>query len=209
MFSRRYILDKELRVFLQDNYPDLNHDMHIRFELGEPYKNGSAKRIKQASFRVSTLFENIFSMDDSIYLLIKDWECEDIMFGNTTPLYLYSLFNANNMNTETILVDDEDENGEKIFHSHKQHTIKLKVSEIYYQKILTGIGNYEQGREPSIGQSVYFINIEKNLIFHMYDDRGCLVSSSTPKNIKFLYEKFNEWIVNYHRKYIDSIFKNL
>lgn len=172
-------MDRELCTFLQDNYPDLDHDIHIRYELGESFKNGSIKRIKQVSFRSSTLFESIFSSDESIYMLIKDWEGEDIMFGNTTPLYLYSLFNSNNMDIETI-VEEEDENGEKIFHSHKQHSIKLKVSEIEYHKILTGIGNYEQGREPSIGQKVYFISIEKNIIFYMYDDRGCLVSSSTP-----------------------------
>lgn len=200
---------KELSAFLHDKYPDLNHEKHIRFELGEPFENGTNDRINQVSYRVSTVFESIFSCDDTVFMFIKDWESEDHMFGNTTPLYLYSLFNSNNMETEIIKEEDENEDGEKIYHEHKLHTKKLKVSEIDYKKILTGIGNYEQGREPSIGQSVYFISIDKNVIFYMYDDRGCIIYSDTSRNIKFLYEDFNEWIVDYHREYIDSIFKNV
>ncbi|EPR13453.1 DUF3885 domain-containing protein [Ruminiclostridium papyrosolvens] len=200
-------MDKLLKDFLNKNYPDINHDIHVRFELGDPFPNGSDERIRQVIYRATSIFENIFSEEDYIYLVIKDWENEDPMFGNTTPQYLYTVFNTAGADTDVVEVEDEDVDGEKIYQTHKEYSIKIKVENIDYKNILTGIGNYEQGREPSIGQSIYFISVEKNVIFYMYDDRGCLVSSNSPANIKFLYNKFNDWLVEYYRKYFDSIFE--
>lgn len=43
----------------------------------------------------------------------------------------------------------------------------------------------------------------------MYDDRGCIAYSNSKEKLKPLYTKNNEWIVNYWREYIDSIFKEV
>ena len=54
-----------------------------------------------------------------------------------------------------------------------------RLTAIPYREILKGISHYEQGREPSISQNVYFINIDKDIVFHMYDDRGCIIYSNS------------------------------
>nr|WP_260445580.1 DUF3885 domain-containing protein [Metabacillus sp. KUDC1714] len=41
----------------------------------------------------------------------------------------------------------------------------------------------------------------------MYDDRGCSILSKEVEQLVHLYQKYNNWLVDYWRDYIDSIFK--
>lgn len=198
--------------YIQKNFPDFWSDINIRFELGEPFSNGSDERINQVNLRVTTLFEEIFEKDDLIYLYIKDLEEDiDVMFGNTTPNYLYELINYHKL-YETIMYEhdeDEDDKGNAI-QVERQYKVKIlssPLSSIPYKEILYGIANYEQGREPSIGQKVYFINTNKNIIFNMYDDRGCIIFSKNKESLKYLYDNYNEWLVDYWREFFDNLFK--
>lgn len=206
-------MKEKIMKYLDSNFPNLTSEFHLRFELGEPYENGSEKRINQVVTRVVTLFNEVFKPDDFVYVYIRDWEVtEDLMFGNTTPEYLYTLLSKQNIEEETLFEIDEDYDeitGETI-EIKKEYKLKLIYSQlksIPYKEILEGIGNYEQGREPSIGQSVYFISTEKDIIFHMYDDRGCLIHSNEVEKLMSLYHKYNNWLVDYWRDHFDSIFK--
>ncbi|MDW0110952.1 DUF3885 domain-containing protein [Sporosarcina aquimarina] len=196
--------------YIESNFPDLSSDLYLRFELGDPYGNGTDERINQVVTRVNTLFEEFFKLDDSVYLYIKDWgESEDVMFGNTTPAYLYELLSHQKIEEKTMydIEEDVDEVTGKPIEIRNEYNVKFVCSEVRsvgYKEILEGIGNYEQGRDPSIGQSVYFINMEKNLIFHMYDDRGCDVFSLTKEPLLPIYETYSKWILDYNRVEIDN-----
>ena len=189
----------------------ITNEVHVRYELGEPYKNGSDKRINQVIQRSTTLFESIFIPGDELLVYVKDWEVEDIMFGNTTPSYLYELFTGQEIVSMDSYdeEDDVDEEGNKIIikNTFKLSLIETSIEQIQYKKILTGIAHYEQGREPSIGQTVYFINFNKGILFHMYDDRGCIIYSDKVESLRNIYETYNDWIVDYHREYIDGFFR--
>lgn len=108
---------KQIQDYLNDKFPEYWNDINIRFELGEPYRNGSKRRINQVNKRVNTIFEELFKPTDLIYLIIKDWGTyEDPMFGNTTPEYLYELLQGK-IGEEGVLFDideDEDEEGNSI-----------------------------------------------------------------------------------------------
>lgn len=43
----------------------------------------------------------------------------------------------------------------------------------------------------------------------MYDDRGCIIHASSKDQLRPLYFKYNDWIVNYHREYFDNLFKEV
>ncbi|MFJ7730222.1 DUF3885 domain-containing protein [Neobacillus sp. NPDC097160] len=199
--------------YIQRNFPNLTSDVHLRFELGEPLENGTDERINQVVTRVTTLFEEVFHPEDYIYVYIKDWGInEDIMFGNTTPEYVYELLKDHNIEVENLFEFDEDydEIAGQTIEIKQEYNVKIvysQVKSITYKAILEGIGNYEQGREPSIGQSVYFISTEKDLIFHMYDDRGCIIHSNEVTKLIHMYRKYNKWLVDYWRDYFNGIFK--
>lgn len=201
----------ELLGYLENKFPDLTHQIHVRFELGEPFDNGTDERIYQVNYRVTNIFQSLFNEEDSIYVLIRDWQQEDPMFGNARPNYLYELLDNQAFESEIItkVVEDEDPDGNIILteSKYRQHILSTKIGNIKYKKILEGIANYEQGREPSIGQSVYFIDKERDIIFYMYDDRGCIVFADKVEKIRCLYERYNNWIVDYWRSYIDELFR--
>ncbi|WP_201008827.1 DUF3885 domain-containing protein [Paenibacillus glycanilyticus] len=204
---------QDINSYLKYKFPEYRSDINIRFELGKPFRNGSKRRIVQVNKRVNTIFEELFKPTDFIYVLIKDWgPYEDPMFGNTTPDYLYELLQERSMEEDTFfeIDEDEDEDGNTI-EAKTPYQFKVLsglVSSIPYKKILEGISHYEQGREPSIGQKVYFLSREKNILFHMYDDRGCIAHAISIGSLKTLYLKYNDWIVDYWREYIDGIFKD-
>jgi hypothetical protein len=205
---------KEIYNYLNAKFPEYWSDINIRFELGEPYRNGSNRRINQVNKRVNTIFEEIFKPDDRIYIIIKDWgHYEDPMFGNTTPEYLYELLQGRKIE-EVVLFDideDEDEEGNSI-EVKKEYRFRVLtglVSSFPYKKIFEGISHYEQGREPSIGQIVYILNKDKDILFHMYDDRGCIAHAISKEILKSLYVKYNDWLVDYWREYFDGMFKEV
>lgn len=205
-------MQKNVINYIEENFPYLGNEINLRFELGEPYDNGTDARINQVVKRVTTLFEDTFSIDDMIHVYIEDWEIgTDVMFGNTTPDYLYELIKQHKFDEITMYKHDEEEDNEgntiQIERPYKVRTFSSKLSSIPYKDILIGIANYEQGREPSIYQQVYFINMNKDIIFYMYDDRGCIIFSKTKEKLHYLYEKYNDWLVDYWREYFDNIFK--
>jgi len=207
-------MKEKLFQYIDENFRNLRNDIHIRYELGEPFKNGSDERIDQVMLRVNTIFEDLFEPEDVIYLYIEDWETGvDPMFGDTTPSYIYQLLEKHTFVEETMYKTDEDidemGNTIQIKHEYKVRLLYDRVALIPYKEILKGIAHYEQGREPSIRQSVYFINPKKDILFNMYDDRGCIVYSNSRDKLIYMYHKYNSWIVDYWRKYIDGIFNDV
>ncbi len=88
----------ELKAYLRRNFPESDllrpdwpilHQVHVRYKLGHPFENGTSERIQQVNSRVMTIIQDCFESQDRILLLLNDWPGPDIMFGNTTPEYLY------------------------------------------------------------------------------------------------------------------------
>lgn len=213
LFKGGIPIKEKIMMYIESNFPNLSSDLHLRFELGHPYKNGTEERINQVVTRVTTLFEEVFRPNDFIYLFIKDWNVtEDVMFGNNTPEYLYDLLSKQNIEEETFYDIDEyyDELTGQTIEIKNEYKVKFvysRLKSISYKEVLEGIGNYEQGREPSIGESVYFISTEKGIIFHMYDDRGCDVFGLNKDTLVPVYHKFRKWILDYNRIEIDYAFE--
>ena len=194
---------------------------HLRFELGDTLKNGTKKRVKQSVLRAVTIFEEFFNSDDEIWILINYMKHRDRSikyFWNPTNGYLENQFtNFHLINKisaeETIEEFDEALNEETNLMemtdftcTHIQNFFNLKVSDINYKNIIEGIANLEMGFDPSIGEYVCFINPRNDVAFHMYDDRGCLLFASDHETLKPTYDKYNQWLVDYHRATFDDMF---
>ncbi|CAM2141561.1 hypothetical protein PT2222_130202 [Paraburkholderia tropica] len=63
--------------------------------------------------------------------------------------------------------------------------------------------------KPSISQDIYFINIKKRTIFHLYDDQGCDILAAAAETIRDMYETYNSWILDYDRERINRLFEPL
>jgi hypothetical protein len=87
-------------------------------------------------------------------------------------------------------------------------TLKCKTSNLRVVPMLKAICNNDMGIRPSIPHRVYFININRKTIFHVYDDRGCDLIAAMTEAIREVYNKYNDWILDYDRSQIDRVFKS-
>lgn len=216
------MLRQELQSYFDRVYPGaqiitrhtLGGQIHIRFELGDSFSNGSTERVNQATERATTLFTDTFKDKDSeIFVLIYEYQEQNIFEVDRQYLYKQfpdEIFNA--FYNQLVSVNDDSftigENGNEIFDTYEVRIIigKLPVHFINIRNIVNAIANAEMGFGPAIDQSIYFFDPLTNKAFHMYDDRGCYVWSNKADNIHDIYITRNTWIVDYHRPEIDAYF---
>jgi len=196
---------------LQTGWP-IDSDIYVRYELGEPYANGTDERLAQVNYRATSILEACFRPQDQLLILIDDLqgEAEDPMFCNTTPHYIYELIGGSVLSRAAERMVgrlDTDLTKWAPEYSFRQLLIPACLEEIPYKQILGGIANYEQGREPKIGQQVWFISTERDIAYFMYDDRGCIVFSDSTGKIRHLYEQFSNWLNAYYREPMDVLFR--
>ena len=181
---------------------------YLRFELGDPFDNGTKERVNQATKRASELFENHFDKDLELYTIIYDFG--DDIFAET-PNHIYELLKSENIQTQqfeenlaTRYFDDED-NIERI--KGKLTICKVEKNGINYQEIFNGIANTEMGFSPTIHQLVYFFQPKTKKWFWMYDDRGCLMFSNETEDLKLNILSFDKWIVESQREVMEKQFE--
>lgn len=218
------MLKQELQLYLDRVFPETKIDtentivgkVHIRFELGgEVLKNGTKKRVKQATERSLIIFNETFSdPTNEIFIFIYEFQYENVL--NTSNDYLHKQFQANKYDKFYNLLETintgyfiKDENGNIVSEKNEVRIIIGKVlkEEINIENILKGIANLEMGFDPGIDQRIFFFDPSTDKAFHMYDDRGCFVWSDNADKIRDIYIKYNDWIVDYHRLEIDEHFK--
>ena len=198
------------RSYITTTFPDaeLNSHpiefgpVHLRFELGDEQPNGSDKRIAQSTERAVALFQEVFSEDDHLVLIIKDWDSSGReMWPSQPPRHLFSLVrDFDNRPSSVEIVRKEKD------YSYFQLFVPAVIRDLDYYNILKGITHREQGRVPRINESVYFVSTERSIVFYMYDDRGCVVYSDISNKLQSLYRKRNDWLVNCYRGLFDQIF---
>jgi hypothetical protein len=180
---------------------------NLRFELGDPFENGTNERVNQATNRATELFENFISSDLNIYLIIYDFS--DEMFA-ITPNHIYELMNSNTSEIdqfEETLATRYFENETIIERVKGKITLyRTKRNKIKYREIFKGIANTEMGFTPTIHQLVYIFEPESKKWFWMYDDRGCLLFSNEILDLKQILKKFDHWIVESQRQEMEKQF---
>lgn len=212
------LLDK----YKQEKFPNLklrpplfyNWDIGIRLELGVNYEleniHENRSYLEEVYKRAITLFKSTHSLNDDIYIVVdvNDFgECKACKRRlNIFSKYVKEkaiLFKLEHHTIPYIFPEDDEEGT----YSTNRFSLKCKVSDFKYIPMLKAICNQDMGVRPSIFHRVYFINVSKNTIFHIYDDRGCDLLANSLDAIRDIYEEYNEWILDYDRDEIDNIFK--
>lgn len=211
-----------LDKYMQKEFPNLklrpplfyNWNIGIRFKLGvnDELENIQENRsyLENVYKRAISLFKSIHSSSDDIYIVV---DVND--FGNRKvskrKLNIYSkyvkekeiLFKLQH-DTIPYIFPEDDEDGK---YSTHRFSLKCKTSDFKYIPMLKAICNQDIGVRPSIFHRVYFINISKNTVFHVYDDRGCDLLANSLDSIRDIYEEYNELILDYDRDEIEAVFK--
>lgn len=214
-------VEMRLNEYMLETFPNLelrpplfyNGDIGIRFKLGANYDYNNIYEncpyLEGVYNRAIALFQSLHSKTDDIYIVV---DVNDYADGETFKHKLnifskyvkekYDLFKLQK-NTIPYVFPEDDEDG--LYKTHR-FTLKCKVSDLKYIPMLKAICNQDMGIKPSIFHRVYFINVNKNTIFHIYDDRGCDVLAIAPDTIRDMYHTYNDWILDYDRNKIDKVF---
>lgn len=212
MFLNNYINENFLNLELR---PPLfyNWNIGVRFELGTNFQKACAYEnspyLQGVYKRAVTIFESLHANGDDILIVV------DVNnYGNSNPLkhrlnifsrYVKEKSILQRLNQETFPWNSGDDE-ESEFKTHR-FTLKCKPYDFKYVPMLKAICNRDMGLKPIIVNRVYFININRKTIFHIYDDRGCDLIATSSETIRDVYEKHNNWILDYDRNEIDMIFK--
>ncbi|WP_108671797.1 DUF3885 domain-containing protein [Peribacillus acanthi] len=192
----------------------------IRFEISIPrVEHEDKSNLQQIEERINSIFNKVFNDGDEM-LLITDIHCErNDSFLQKRPTKVYQKYIKDKelrlklkyrMLPSVFLEDDEDYE-EMVTH---RFVLPCKKSDIRNKPLLTAI-SYEDFPHPSQilkgfprnGIDIYFVNVTKKMIYHLYDDRGCDVIASNKEDLRSLYEDLNDWILDYDREQIDQLFK--
>ena len=214
-------VEMRLREYMLETFPNLelrpplfyNGDIGIRFKLGVNYDctniYENCPYLEGVYNRAITLFQSLHSKTDDMYIVV---DVNDFADGETFKhkLNIFSkyvkeksdLFKLQK-NTIPYVFPEDDEDG--LYKTHR-YTLKCKVSNLKYIPMIKAICNQDMGIKPRIFHMVYFINVNKNTIFHIYDDRGCDVLATSPNTIRDMYHTYNDWILDYDRNKIDKVF---
>ena len=193
--SSRQILDREGNVI--PNVGDTDTDEYFQ----------------EVTKRASTIFKTAFDSSDEVFLVFMDYKYKrrKITFSNFTFKQIDNLKKFEvGFSKEKLLYEPDDK-----FDIRNVAIIKLTADRINHKNILTAIGHSDfPPRQPRLdnkgfltSKEIYFVNISKKLIFHMYDDRGLDIISADKETLRLIYKEHNNWILDYDRKQIDKQFE--
>src|SRR5262249_17909493 len=136
----------------------------------------------------------LFREDEQLTLIIKNWDWTGQQLFPTTSGYLASLIHSPASDRHVQIITQRQWDGEDF--SYEQTLLTVTVREMDYRSIFQGIAHLEQGREPRINESIYFVSVTRGVVFYMYDDRGCLVFADSLEKLRSLYLNRRGWLVD-------------
>jgi len=188
----------------------------IRFELNAEEKGRTYP--ETVRHRSNTLYESIFRPGDLAFLVSSVSYYTSLRhpsprngpsFFRTTRGNIFQLSRRHSLGIPGAagrqrLIEIEDADHRLV--TTLRYT-RVSPRNIDYRFILRGLDETKYNpRRTRIDDRIYFINQTRNIIFHMYDDRGADVLAPTPDTLRELYTTHNDWILDYNRDRINQTF---
>ena len=176
-----------------------NFPIGIRFEIGMgSYKEESY--VSNAVYRASAIFNELFNKNDTVFVVINSFEDSPNDLADSDISIVRPLISQIQEECKFTFTSSDNE------FSCDRYILKANISDIQIKRLIEEIVWSDIDGRNSLQTSVHLINLRNNIIYHLYDDRGLDVISSEKEYLKDVYTKFNDWILDYDRKKIDSIF---
>jgi hypothetical protein len=211
----------DLNMYLEDHFQNLTlspplfygWNVSIRFELGDPpiFRLNKEHYMERVYYRSLELFRALHDKEDEV-LLITNAYFADKPKNTVKMLNLYRKYIKKKEPIRALRLEilpdtdcDPDEAPDPRNNMYRYWT-KCRIEDLNYSQLIRAICNHDVGIKPMIYHRVYFININKKTIFHIYDDRGCDVIASSREELMGIYKGFNDWILDYDRERINRVF---
>ena len=212
-------IKQKYRQFLKENFAELklrkplfySWNIGLRFDLqGENLNTRDDEYFVEVIRRATTIFETAFEPSDKLFFIFKDYrKCREKVRPTN-----YTFKQIDKLEKNEIYYIRE----KSVYYPDDEYNValvNLTTDRINYKNILTAIGHTDfPPRQPRLDErgvftskEIYFVNIDKRQIFHMYDDRGLDIVAADKEILRPIYEKHNKWILDYDREQIDKQFE--
>lgn len=220
----------DLQAYLETAFPALvlkpsiyNQWKHgIHFELGQGmYQFNENDELNLKMFdtvysQTSAIFHDIFDDEDEMFLVAN----VHLRKGSTKRSRPFRVYKKGVKNKDVLYrlkqvtlpyVFAEEEEADNFYTA--QYQLKSRKQDLNYSWLLKAACNEDFPLKPKFRKEkgvyypdVFFINASKNIIFFIYDDRGCEVVAADKEILRPLYEKYNGWLDEWSREEIDQSF---
>jgi hypothetical protein len=202
--------------------PSLYHqwDIGIHFALGSgiyQFKDDGSLNLEmfdRVYSQALSIFNELFLNSDEIYLVTNVYQ-HKFDEARKKRIKVYDRYIKSkdlkfHLRQETLPYVFDDEEAEDYYTS--RFSLKCHKQDFKYSLLIKAACNEDFPLKPKLGcrvgyPDVFFINVTKDVIFFIYDDRGCEVIAANIETIYPLYEKYGDWIDEYSREEIDQRFK--
>ncbi|MBF7149178.1 DUF3885 domain-containing protein [Bacillus toyonensis] len=164
------------------------------------------------------LFEDIFLKEDVVFIVANVYRFKKENIKTPQKINIYNKYIKKRdlkfrIRQEMLPFLFEDKEAD--LYCTSQFSLKCLAEDIKYEPLIQAV-NHEDfpdlyprfGRKKEVSYpDVFLINATKDIVMFIYDDRGCEVIAKNKEIIRGLYEKYKEWIPDYERESIDSLFK--
>ena len=219
----------QLDEYLHAYFPGLNlkpslyqqWPIGLHFELGKglyQFNEGTdelnMERFYCVYSQATSMFNEIFSDEDEVFLVTNMYKHKTHHSNQRMKVFHRNLRNKDlkfQLKHKILpYTFDEEENSDEYYTA--RYSLKCHRRNLKFQQLIRGACHEDFPLKPKFGgdythyPDVFFINISKNIIFYIYDDRGCEVIASDLETIRPLYEKYRGWIPEYDQEKVIACF---
>lgn len=193
-------------------------DIGIHFSLGEgiyQFKENRELNLEMFSTvykQTFKIFDELFDQNDDLILVTNNYKWKKQQQTTKLKVYQPNLRDKNilkKLQSKTYPYPFEED--EKEDYEMQQFSLQCKVSDINLEGLLKASLNEDfPPVKPRFGcdsvyyPDVFFVNTTKDIIFFVYDDRGCEVIALTAEKLRPLYEKHYDWVDEVDRERIEK-----
>ncbi|WP_139891885.1 DUF3885 domain-containing protein [Bacillus sp. D386] len=210
--------------YLKEKFPSIElmpsiynqWDIGIHFTLGgtnyQFKKNGelNCERFRLVYKQLDTIFNQLFEQYDDVFLVTNMYTYKTNV-KHTRKLKVYEPFlkyrnSLNHIQVRTCPYPFELDEEE---YETQQFSLLCKTKDIRITELLKAATHEDFPLKPRFGgdaihyPDVFLVNITKDLILFVYDDRGCEVVAIDAERLRPLYEQHKDWVEDVDRQKIE------
>lgn len=212
-------------IYLQDHFPGLKlmpslyqqWDIGIHFTLAEEiYQFDEQKQLNMDRFervyeQAIILFKALFASDDQLLLVTNMYKkAENVKRTKKLKVYQHHLKQHEQiyqLQVETLPYPFDVEDADQF--ALQQFSLRCQCHELHVGPLIKAAIHEDFPLKPRLGgykvdyPDVFFINLTRNIIFFIYDDRGCEVIARNVQDLRPLYENYQHLIGEMDREEIN------
>lgn len=206
----------ELSNYLQSQFPGLKlmPSIYQQWNIGIPFtfaeeiyqfnEQGqlNMNRFELVYEQATTLFKELFASEDEVMLVTKMYKMAE-KEKRTRKLKVYQSHlkqrkKLYQLQVETMPYPFEVEDAGA--YQLQQFSLLCQCRDVQIDSLIKAAAHEDFPLKPRFGgyhvnyPDVFFINLTRDVIFFIYDDRGCEVIARNVQILRQLYEKYGNWI---------------